>query len=195
MEHYKAALHYRDAIIGIGLDSDEHNNPPSLFDDVYTLARRDGFRLTAHCDVGMSEALVNIRQVASTLGGSGADRIDHGLNAATSESLMALIKERNVGMTLTPFGYVRHQAPDEIFPRIRALYEAGIRFSIASDDPAYMGDCWILHGLLLVKRFCNFTDGDMAILARNAVYMCWAPQEVKAAILAEIEAVVATYSG
>jgi adenosine deaminase len=51
MEHYFVALPYRDMIITIGLDSDEFNRPPSLFEGMFSRARTDGFHLTCHCDV------------------------------------------------------------------------------------------------------------------------------------------------
>ncbi|KAH8653892.1 hypothetical protein BX600DRAFT_516118 [Xylariales sp. PMI_506] len=194
VKHYQAALTYRDMIVAIGLDSDEEDHPPSLFEDVFKVARQDGFYLTAHCDVGMSKAHENIRQVATTVGGTGADRIDHGLNAATSDDLVKLIKEKDIGMTLTPYGYVRHEPADDVFSRIITLYEAGIRITISSDDPAYMQDCWILQSYQWTKKFCNFTNRDMAKIATNAVDICWAPPQVKEGILAEIESVLARHA-
>jgi adenosine deaminase len=82
---------------------------------------------------------------------------------------------------------------EEIFPRIRKLFDEGIHIAIGSDDPAYMEDCWILHDLLLVKRMCGFNDGDMVKLARDAVDMCWADEGVKDEIRREIDDVVAKY--
>jgi adenosine deaminase len=189
MEHYEAALPYRDMIVGIGLDSDEYLRPPSLFEAVFARARADGFHLTCHCDVGQYDTHENIRQVASTVGGTGAERIDHGLNAAQKPELINLIREKGLGMTICPWAYFRHEPVDEIFPRIRTLYEAGLKITIASDDPAYMEDCWILHNMLLTKSRCGFSDMDMAKLVENAVDMCWAPEELKKSILEEIEKV------
>lgn len=194
MEHYQAVLPYRDMIVGIGLASSEDNRPPCLFEEVFALAKQAGFRITAHCDVGAKNTHEHIRQVASVLGGSGAHRIDHGLNAAQRPELMQLIKQNGIGMTITPYGYTRHQPLDEIFSRIRALYDAGIQVAIASDDPAFHEDTWILQDMLLVKMKCGFTNEDMAVLARNAVDMCWAPDTVREEIRNEIEAVVARFS-
>src|ERR1700761_3618536 len=91
MKHYVAALDYRDMIIGVGLDSNEVDRPPILFQEVFARAKADGFRITAHCDVGKSYPLEHIRQVAEDIGQNGADRIDHGLNAVESPELMKLI--------------------------------------------------------------------------------------------------------
>ncbi|KAK5053885.1 hypothetical protein LTR84_001847 [Exophiala bonariae] len=189
MEHYKAALPYRDTIIGIGLDSNETDRPPSLFDEVFSLARRDGFKLTMHCDVDSKNTHEHIRQAASAIAGTGLDRIDHGLNVAESQDLIDLILKRDVGMTVCPWSYLRHTTYAELGPKIRVLYDAGIKISINSDDPAYMEDCWVLENVLLVKHLCGFDDKDVAVLARNAINISWATPEVKANVLQEIDLV------
>lgn len=189
MEHYKAAMPYRDIIVGIGLDSNEEDRPPRLFDDVFTLARRDGFKLTMHCDVDSKNTHEHIRQAASTIAGHGLDRIDHGLNAAERPELIDLILKRDLGMTICPWSYLRHTTFAELGPKIFALYNAGIKISINSDDPAYMEDCWALENLLLVKHLCNFTDDDVAMLSRNAIRSSFASPTVKEKILGEIDEV------
>ena len=41
----------RDYARAIGLDSDERDNPPLKFKEVYDKARTQGYHLTMHCDV------------------------------------------------------------------------------------------------------------------------------------------------
>ena len=189
MEHYKTALPYRDMIVGIGLDSNEEDRPPAHFDEVFSLARRDGFKLTMHCDVDSKNTHEHIRQAASVIAGHGLDRIDHGLNAAEEQGLIDLILKRDLGMTICPWSYLRHTTYTELGPKIRSLYDAGIKISINSDDPAYMEDCWVLENMLLVKHLCGFDDKDIAVLSRNATNICWAEPEVKENILKEIDLV------
>jgi adenosine deaminase len=186
MEHYDAALKYRDMIVGIGLDSNEVDRPPSLFDGVFVRARNDGLRLTAHCDVGKSYPLEHIHQVALSIAGTGADRIDHGLNAASDDNLMSLIKEKDLGMTICPWSYIRHQPMDEVFHRIRALFDADIMIAIASDDPAFMEDTWVLENLLVVKKYCGFTNAEIQRLVENSIKMCWASEDAKRHMLQEL---------
>jgi adenosine deaminase len=201
MDHYLAAAaseQYRDMIVGVGLDSNEEGRPPLLFEEVFARARSDGFRLTAHCDVGKAYPVENCRQVVQLLGGGrGADRIDHGLNAAQDPELVGAIRDKGMtmgmGMTICPWSYIRHQPMDEVFGRIRSLFDAGVRLSIASDDPAFMEDTWVHENLLLVRRFCNFTDGEVIRLAENAVRTCWAADEVKGEIMAELDALKEKY--
>lgn len=186
MEHYLAALQYRDMIVGIGLDSNEDGRPPTLFKDVFARARADGFRITAHCDVGKTYPLEHIRQTISVIGGTGADRIDHGLNVTDSPELMETIREKGIGMTICPWSYIRHQPLDDVFKRIRILYDAGIKISIASDDPAFMEDTWVLENLMVVQKYCAFLNDDVKRLTLNAIEMCWAPEDVKNEIQAEL---------
>lgn len=143
LQAYEAALPYRHLIAGIGLDGDELNNPPSLFQEVFRRARADGWRVTAHCDFNQKNTHENIRYVVTELGGgggTGAERIDHGMNAADEGGLMEGIREKGVGMTVCPCAYVRHTAEEEVFPRIRRLFDEGIKVTVGSDDPAYMED-------------------------------------------------------
>jgi adenosine deaminase len=190
MEHYLASLPYRDMIVGIGLDSNEDQRPPSLFEEIYVRARADGFRLTAHCDVGKAYPIEHVHQVVNSVGGAGAERVDHGMNATNSPELMETMRENGVGMTICPWSYIRHQPFDEVSERIRTLFDAGIKISIASDDPTFMEDTWIHENLLLVQRFCKFSNGEMLRLAKNAVEISWASDAVKKSILDEIDSIV-----
>ena len=184
MEAYNAALPYKDMIVGVGLDSDELDRPPSLFKEVFVRAKADGFKLTAHCDFNQKDTHSHIRQVVKLIG---AQRIDHGMNAADSDDLVEMIKAKDTGMTLCPCAYIRHTSDGEVFPRIRKLFDVGIKVAIASDDPAYMEDNWVLNNLLMVKDKCKFSDKDIAQLQRNAVEMCWANEGLKQELLREID--------
>lgn len=186
MEHYESALAYRDVYVAIGLDSDEYDRPPSLFFDVFQRARDDGFKITAHCDVYQKDTHEHIKQVVTQLGGYGADRLDHGLNAADKPELMQAIKSRGIGMTLCPHAYHRHEATEMVFPLIRRLYDAGIPVTINSDDPTYMHGNWVENNIELARRLCRFEMRELVQLERNAVGICWADEGLKEKILIEL---------
>ncbi|CAG8952013.1 hypothetical protein HYFRA_00000749 [Hymenoscyphus fraxineus] len=186
MAQYEAMLPYKFMVVGIGLDSDEFQRPPSLFQDVFLRARADGFKLTSHCDFNQKDTYEHILQVAKSPGGNGAERIDHGMNAADHPELMQIITEKGIGMTICPCAYIRHTSEYEVFSRIRKLFDAGIQITIGGDDPAYMEDNWIFHNLYLVREKCGFTNRDVITLQRNAVSICWADRETKTAILDEL---------
>ncbi len=68
MEHLHMSLSYKHWIIGVGLDSDERENPPSKFAEVFFEARKHGFRLTMHCDVNQQDSLLHTRECLDQIG-------------------------------------------------------------------------------------------------------------------------------
>ena len=195
MSHYEAALPFRDMIVGVGLDSDEYMRPPSLFAEVFHRARRDGFKLTCHCDVATHNTHDHIRQALTELGGTGADRLDHGLDAVEKPELMRTLRDRGIGTTICPWAYLRHEPVHEVFPRIKALHVSRIRFAIGSDDPAYMEDVWIVHNYLLFKKMGGFNNNDLGKMAQYAIEVSWAADELKHRLFSELQDVVAKYAG
>ena len=187
MLQYEEALAYKDMIIGIGLDGDELDHPPMLFAELFQRAREDGFKITSHCDFNQKNTYEHIRQVATKIGRTGVDRIDHGLNVTDDDKLMGIIKEKGIGMTVCPCAYIRHTPVEDIFPRIRKLFDAGIKVTVASDDPAYMEDNWVLQGLLMMRYKGGFTDEEVLMLQRNAVAICWGTDEVKNELMKKLD--------
>jgi len=114
METLLQALPYKHWLIGVGLDSDEKDNPPVKFADVFARARREGLKLTMHCDVNQKNTLVHIGQVLHDIR---VDRIDHGVNSLEDPALCAVIAERygvvvherTVGKMLRRMGLTRLQ--------------------------------------------------------------------------------------
>ena len=93
------SLPYKDSIIGIGLDSDERDNPAEKFAAVFARARAEGYRLTMHCDVDQLNAIDHIRQCLDVIK---VERIDHGINVLESDELVAEAATRGIGFTVCP---------------------------------------------------------------------------------------------
>ncbi|CAG8958561.1 hypothetical protein HYFRA_00009878 [Hymenoscyphus fraxineus] len=186
MEHYELLIPYKDMIVGIGLDSNEFNHPPSLFYDLFQRARNDGFKLTCHCDVAQPATHSHIHQVATSLGGTGAERIDHGLDAASDPSLVQIIKEKGIGMTLCPWAYVRHHTEEDIFGYLRKLFAEDVKIMISSDSPVYVESLWLDDNLKLIRSNAGFTNEEFERLMGNAIDICWAKHEVKMAFREEL---------
>lgn len=90
------------------------------------------------------------------MGHTGADRIDHGLNAAERPDLMEKITTRGLGFTLCAHAYNRRLPANEVFPKIRRLFDAGLKITINSDDPTYTHNQWVSENLELVRKHCQF---------------------------------------
>ncbi|OBA15377.1 uncharacterized protein OGAPODRAFT_99963 [Ogataea polymorpha] len=192
LETIRQAEPYKDKIIALGLDSDEYNNPPSKFQETFLMARKYEWKITAHCDVATHE-IDNPEHYLLPQLESGADRIDHGLNAADKPELLELVKKANIGLTLCPMGYQKHLGPQNVFPKVTRLHRYGIPITLNSDDPAYL--VYSKTGTILgVAEGCHFTFKDIYEFEKNAIRMAWTPDvEFKESFLLELDRVYSKY--
>ena len=176
------SLPYKEGIVGVGLDSDEKDNPPRKFADVFARARGEGFRLTMHCDVDQADSVEHIRQCLDEIG---VERIDHGVNAVEDDAVLAEIKRRGLGLTVCPIsnGYVTDGLKAA---EIKTMLDAGVRVTVNSDDPAYFPG-YMNENLLAVQGAVGLTRDELAQLARNAFSVAWLPQDEKDGYLAALE--------
>jgi len=179
----EAALPFTDLIVGVGLDSDERDNPPSLFAAVFARARAEGFRLTMHCDVDQAGSIENIRQVIEDIG---VDRIDHGTNILEDARLVDLVIDRGIGLTSCPLsnGIVSEGMKAT---ELVELLRRGVRITVNSDDPAYFGG-YLTENLQALAGATDLTAAEFVQLQRNAFEIAWISDERRAELLAELDA-------
>lgn len=177
----------------VGLASNEYDSPPLLFEQAFRRARSDGLHVTMHCDVDQKDAVDHVHEaIFKILDGKGAERIDHGLNAADDPRLIEGLKERGIPLTLCPHAYHRRQKTEVLFPKITKLWNEDVKICINSDDPTYMHNVWIDGNMQKVYTYCSMTKGDMVDLVRNAVNASWAEPDVKQAIIEELATIDVT---
>jgi adenine deaminase len=177
------ALPYREWIIGVGLDSDERNNPPLKFRDVFARAREEGFLLTMHCDVDEESATRHIRQSLDEIG---VARIDHGVNVLDDPTLIEAVQERGIGLTVCPISNACVTGSTKSAAIARFL-ELGIRVTVNSDDPAYF-DAYLTENLVRVQQEIGLDHAALAQLMRNSFEIAWLPRRTKDLYLAELDA-------
>jgi adenosine deaminase len=182
-ETLEQAAPFRDAIVGVGLDSDERDNPPLKFREVFAAAREQGYRLTMHCDVDQQDSVAHIRQCLDDIG---VERIDHGINALADEALIGELVRRGIGLTVCPVSnsYVTDGTKAV---EIRALLERDVLVSVHSDDPAYFPG-YIAENLVLLQREAELTRGDIIRLVRNAFTSSWLDDSARSTYLAHVDA-------
>ncbi len=178
METLETADQHRHSIIGVGLDSDEKDNPPIKFADVFAAARDRGYRITAHCDVDQAESITHLWQCLNDIG---VDRIDHGVNALDDPSLVAEIASRGLGLTVCPISnsYVTDGLKAS---QIRSMLDLDLRVCINSDDPAYFPG-YITENLLAVQEAAGLNRGQITQLVGNAFAVSWLPDREKQAYI------------
>lgn len=182
-EALEQSLPYKDWIVGVGLDSDEKGNPPVKFKEVFAEARKEGYRLTMHCDPDQEDSVGHIWQ---TLDEIGVDRIDHGVNAVEDEALCREIARRGLALTVCPLSN-RCIHGGLKADEIRTMLEKGMRATINSDDPAYFGG-YLTENLLAAQRDAGLDRSQIVQLVRNAFAGSWLPPEARDAFLGKVEA-------
>ena len=182
MQTLQDALPYKENFIGVGLDSDERDNPPVKFAEVFALARREGLRLTMHCDPDQVDSIAHIRQALEDIG---VDRIDHGATIIQDDALVALIVERGIGLTCCPVsnGVI---STDMRAAEMADLLRRGVRVTVNSDDPAYFGS-YIAGNYHALAEKARLSIDDVVRIAKNSFEIAWLPEHVKAAYLNEID--------
>jgi adenosine deaminase len=180
------ALPYKDWIIGIGLDSDERNNPPAKFAAVFARARAEGFLLTMHCDIDQVDGIEHIRQVIEDIK---VDRIDHGSNIVESPALMAAAAERGIAFTCCPVSnsFVTEKMKAEEMLQMMA---AGLTVTVNSDDPSYFG-AYVADNYVRLAEHAGLGRQELVQLAKNSFIGAWLPARVRQAYFDEIDAYAA----
>lgn len=176
------AMQYRDKIIGIGLDSDEHNNPPLKFARQFEDAAAAGLHLTTHCDIDQKDSIEHIRQALEIMD---VERLDHGTNIVEDPDLVALAAQRKIGLTACPLSN-SFVSPDMKGKEITELLKAGVQISINSDDPAYFKG-YISDNYYAVAQKYQLTQAQIIQLAKNSFNAAWISDQQKQLYLAEID--------
>ena len=186
MQTLEQALPWRDWIIGVGLDSDERDNPPVKFAGVFERARTEGFLRTIHCDVDQQDSLAHIWQILDI----GVDRIDHGVNCLEDSALVGEIKKRGLALTVCPISN-RYVAADLKAKQIAKMLDLGLKVTVNSDDPAYFPG-YMNENLIATQQAVNLSREQMLQLAVNAIEGSWLSQDERAPYLAELNTYAAS---
>jgi len=176
------ALPYRDAFIGVGLDSSEVGFPPSLFEEAFRRAGELGLRRVAHA--GEEGGPDYVWEALDVLG---AERIDHGIRSLEDAELMAALRQRGVPLTVCPLSNraLRATPADLAEHPLPVMFDEGLVVSVHSDDPAYFGG-YVDDNFAQLRAAGIVDDALAGELAANAVASSFLDDEGKALLFAEI---------
>lgn len=182
------ALPYKDQLVGVGLDSDEHNNPPLKFARQFADAAAAGLHLTAHADIDQKDSIEHIRQALEIIG---VERLDHGTNIVEDPDLVDFVKKQNIGLTSCPLSNA-FISPEMKGKEVLELLAKGVKVSIHSDDPAYFGG-YIADNYYAIANKFDLTKEQIVQLAKNSFESSWISKEQKSLYLKELDEYVATH--
>ena len=176
-------------LAGIGLDSSEKGYPPGKWREIYGRAKSMGIRRTAHA--GEEGPVEYIREALQELG---VQRVDHGIRLAEDEELMKEVARRQLLITVCPLSNLRLRCVQSIgeLP-IREFLDAGVAFSINSDDPAYFAG-YILDNYCAIQQAFELTVEEWRRIALVAIDKSWCGEERKEVVKRDVERVVKAHS-
>lgn len=170
-----AALPMKQYLVGVGLDSDEKDNPPGKFAAHFAKARAAGLKVTTHCDLNQKDTLAHIREAIVELQ---VDRIDHGGNILQAPELVRLAKKRGLFFTVCPNFSGQVVGAKGNMDVVRGMLEEGLNVTVNSDDPAYMGSKYLTEVLVEAQVRSSLTPAELVRLQRNAFNAAWiSPEE------------------
>lgn len=178
------------AVLGIGLDSSELGFEPSLFRDLYSKAKALGIRRTAHA--GEEGPVSYIRDAVDVLD---VERIDHGIRLADDPELLKRIADEGMLLSVCPLSNVLLRCVSAVAELpIRRFLDAGVQFSINSDDPAYFGGHYILDNYCAVQDAFDLNAREWRSICEAGIRGSWCDEGRKSELLAKLDRVLQDWS-
>ncbi|GAA2009823.1 adenosine deaminase [Nakamurella flavida] len=182
-EMLTAILPFRDAIIGVGLDSTEIGFPPELFVDVYARAAAEGLHLVAHAgEEGGPET------VTAALDLLHVERVDHGIRSVEDPDLVRRLRDEQVPLTVCPLSNVALRTVDTLADHpLPGMLADGLLVGVNSDDPPYFGG-YVDRNYAALRTELGMTAAQLEQLALNSFESCFLDRAVKDAYQDEVRA-------
>lgn len=158
------ALPLRGQILGIGLDSSELGHPPEKFERLFRRVRELGWRTVAHA--GEEGPPSYIRAAVELLG---VDRIDHGVRCLEDPSVVKLLVDRRIPLTVCPLSNLKLKVVSDMADHnLVRLLDAGLVATVNSDDPAYFGG-YMAENFAACIDALPMSASHVIALARNSI--------------------------
>jgi adenosine deaminase len=166
-------------VVGFGLSNDETRGDTRDFEKAFRIARDAGLIGVPHA--GELRGAGSVRLAVERLG---AARIGHGVRAVEDPRLVEQLAREGIACEINPVSNVmlgvHHSVSESPWRRLRA---AGVPVVVGADDPLVFQ-----AGLLENYAALEAGDEELADLARCSVLVSTAPSDVRARLLAGIDA-------
>jgi aminodeoxyfutalosine deaminase len=171
-----------DALVGFGLGGPEVGVSRPQFKPHFDAARRVGLHSVPHA--GETTGPETVWDAIRLLG---AERIGHGTSSAQDPKLLEYLATTGIPLEVCPSSNIATRAVATLDEHpIRAFRDAGVSISVNSDDPSMFGTS-LNQEYEIASRLLDLDTGGVADLARAAVRASFAPDDLKIAMLAEID--------
>ncbi|HWN32323.1 MAG TPA: adenosine deaminase [Pseudonocardia sp.] len=177
------ALGHRPAgTVGIGLGGMELGVRRADFAPAFRRAREAGLHSVPHAGetVGPTEVWAAVTEL-------GAERIGHGIGAATDPALLELLAEWGITLEVCPTSNLRTAAVASLAEHpLPTLLAAGVPVTLATDDPG-MFHTDLNTEYLRCHELFGLDRAQLADIARTGARAAFCPAELSARITAEID--------
>jgi adenosine deaminase len=118
------------------------------------------------------------------------ERVDHGIRAIDDPALVERLAKDGTTLTVCPLSNVRLRTVKALPEHpLRRLFEAGVKVTINSDDPAYFGG-YLHENYHATAEALHLTKPDLAEIAANSFRGAFMPEAEKAAWLARLDSYI-----
>lgn len=170
-------------VVGFGLSNDERRGATEDFATAFRIARAAGLASVPH-----SGELLGPHNVRAALDHLEPDRIGHGVRSVEDPTVLADVVRRGITLEVCPGSNVAlgvyANAAAVPLPR---LIEAGARIALGADDPLLFGSR-LVDQYRTAREVHGLDDAALAELARASIEGSRAPMEVRASMLADVDA-------
>lgn len=169
-------------IVGIGLGGPEHLSPAEQYAEVFRVAENHGLRRVAHAGEAAGP-----ESIWAALNALGAERIGHGTTAVMDQHLMRHLRATGIPIEVCPKSNVCTGVVERIEHHpVRQLFDFGVGITLSSDDPTFFGTD-IVSEYQLLRDALQFSDADLARIARNGFEMAFISPERRVELLRDFD--------
>ena len=181
-----ALEHRPDGLVGYGLGGPEIGVSRAQFQPHFERARAAGLHSVPHA--GETTGPQTVWDALTLLQ---AERIGHGTSAAQDPLLLRHLADNGVPLEVCPSSNIATRSVTSLDEHpIRAFRDAGVVVTVNSDDPPMFGTT-LNREYAIAAELLELDEGGVAELARAAVRSSFAPDDVRARVLGEIDAYAA----
>ena len=170
-------------VIGFGLSNDERRGHTEEFARAFDIARRAGLASLPHGGELLGPS--TLRAAGALLH---ADRLGHGVRTVEDPARLERVVERGEAVEVCPTSNVSLGVYSDLTSvPLPTLLEAGATVALGADDPLLFGSR--LAGQYAAMRAAHeLSDARLAELARMSLRASYAPDDLKASVMREIDA-------
>jgi adenosine deaminase len=169
-------------VVGFGLSNDERRGSTEEFAAAFRIAAGAGLASLPH-----SGELLGPEHVTTTLDQLRPTRLGHGVRSGEDPAVLARVVDAGVALEVCPASNVAlgvYPTLDRV--PLRKLVDAGARLALGADDPLLFGPR-LAAQYRAARDVHDFSDLELAGLARSSIEASLAPADHKKRLLAEVD--------